>query len=256
MTKDEIKDSGLLEQYVLGLLDAEELALVEEHIARFPDLKQDIKEIESALHMYAQAMGINPREGLEDQIIESARASGRPGLGSNLSNMVPKTWLWAASIFGVGLLISLFSLFSIKNELSKLQNEFAVSKSDCETLVEDQNKTIELLQKLNNPDTKKLNMSATPGFPETELLFYLNPESKENFIQVKKLPLVAQGEVYQLWSLKDGEAPIPLSTFKGELGDIIPVEFVDNTLTYAITIEPEGGSQSPNLAKLICTVGV
>ena len=256
MTKEEIKESGLLEQYVLGLLDVEELALVEEHIARFPELKQDIREIESALQMYAQAMGIQPRPGLEEQIIESARVSGRSVPGSHLSKMVPKAWLWAASIFGIGLLISLFSLFALKNELTNVQKEYAIAKSDCETLVDDQNKTIEVLQKLNNPDTKKLNMNATPGFPETELLFYLNPESKENFIQVKKLPVVAQGEVYQLWSLKDGEAPIPLSTFTGENGDIIPVEFVDNTATYAITIEPQGGSQSPNLSKLICTVGV
>lgn len=258
MTKEEIKDSGLLEQYALGLLSEEELLTVEQHLSLFPDLKLELREIESALHMYAKAMGIAPRPELEGQIMDSIKAQSPPirETVGKIKPMASRTWLVAASVLGLGLLISLFSLFSLKNELNDLKSEYAVATTDCDNIVQDQNKTIELLQKLNNPDMKKHNMSATAGFPETQLFFYINPESKENFIQIQKLPLIAQGEIYQLWSLKDGIAPIPLSTFGGKVGDIIPVDFEDNTLTYAITIEPTGGSLSPNLAKLICTVGV
>jgi anti-sigma-K factor RskA len=34
------------------------------------------------------------------------------------------------------------------------------------------------------------------------------------------------------------------------------VDFIDKTATYAITIEPKGGSKSPTLENLIGTMGV
>ena len=48
---------------------------------------------------------------------------------------------------------------------------------------------------------------------------------------------------------------MPLNVF-ADKNTIIPVDFIDQTATYAITIEPKGGSQSPSLDKLIGTMGV
>ena len=69
------------------------------------------------------------------------------------------------------------------------------------------------------------------------------------------LPDIASDQAFQLWSLKDGADPMPLDVF-ADKNKIIEVAFVDNTATYAITIEPKSGSKSPTLEKLIGTIGV
>lgn len=249
MTIEEIRSSGLLEQYVLGLLDENEVAQVETALASFPELKADIREIEQALHQYAKAMGISPRPELEDEIIESAKPKQVPAVRS-------MKWLYAAAVLALGLVVSLWSLFLSNKEVDRLQTSLNESQEACRTLVEEQFNTIQTLKKLNDPDARKLNMSSTPAYAETQLLFFINDVSKENFIQISQLPAIASGEVYQLWSLREGEAPMPLSTFTGSPGEVIPVEYIDQTLTYAITIEPSGGSTTPTLSKLISTVGV
>lgn len=262
MTIEEIRSSELLELYVLDLLSEEEKLQVDGYLSQFPALKGDVLEIEKALHQYAKSMGIPPRAGLEDQIIESVRASserkpidpkggGQPGGGKGFNFMPLLGGLLALSLIGI-----IWILNDANAKYEALQKQYDASQVKCDSTKQDQLLTIELLRKLNDPDSKKLIMSATPGFPETQLIFHINGNSKENYIEVRKLPLIADGEVFQLWSLKEGVPPIPLSTFTGNAEDILPVDFENGTGTYAITIEPKGGSQSPNLAKLICTVGV
>ena len=101
-----------------------------------------------------------------------------------------------------------------------------------------------------------LNMTPTSGYPETQLLFHINTVDRQNFIQVQNLPGIAANQAFQLWSLKPGVDPIPLTVFKQGDDFIIPVDFEEGTGTYAITIEAEGGAQVPTLERLIGTVTV
>ncbi len=60
MTINEIRGSGLLELYVIGSLEEEELTIVENAILTYPTLKEDIREIEYALFEVANAYAIPP----------------------------------------------------------------------------------------------------------------------------------------------------------------------------------------------------
>lgn len=263
MTVEEIRLSGLLEYYVLDLLSEQERLEVEGYLVQFPELRKDKIDIEHALQNYARSMSIPPREGVEENILESVRQMDAKKMpkddnssmktGNNgLSNLIP----WITGLLGLSLLVALWSIFNLNSKYNTLKSDYAESQTKCDSLKEDQNKTIDILRRLNDPDSRKLIMSPTPGFAETQLLFYINDNTKENYIQIRNLPLIAENEVFQLWSLKDGVNPIPLTTFRGDGTDILPVDFENGTGTYAITIEPRGGSLTPNLAKLICTVGV
>ena len=74
--------------------------------------------------------------------------------------------------------------------------------------------------------------------------------------QCRSLPAIASNESYQLWSMKPDQAPIPLTVFQGDEGVFIPVDYEENTGTYAITVESFGGVESPTLENLVATVGV
>ena len=98
--------------------------------------------------------------------------------------------------------------------------------------------------------------AATDNYSETKLILHYNPSDRRNYIQVSNLPTLEAGQAFQLWSLKDGVDPIPLTVFSKEDGDLIPVDFEEGTGTYAITIEKAGGVDSPTLTRLIGTAGV
>jgi len=60
MNLTEIRESGLLELYIYGSLENEELVLVVEALAKYPELKQDLEEIESALLQHAEIHAVQP----------------------------------------------------------------------------------------------------------------------------------------------------------------------------------------------------
>lgn len=62
MNLNEIKDTGLLELYVLDALNEQEVQMVEQAIAAHPEIDTEIKEIETALEVYAYANAIKPLE--------------------------------------------------------------------------------------------------------------------------------------------------------------------------------------------------
>jgi len=50
----EIRESGMLELYAAGELSGREMAVVEEHILKFPVLSEDLVTIGNALESYAR----------------------------------------------------------------------------------------------------------------------------------------------------------------------------------------------------------
>ena len=69
-------------------------------------------------------------------------------------------------------------------------------------------------------------------------------------LMADKLPNVPRGKAYQLWFIVGKNPPMPGKTFspdsagKGVLKDQMPKEALDSAI-FAITLEPEGGSNAP-----------
>ncbi len=60
MTRDELKRSGLLDQYVLGLLGPEQSAEVEQLMGEDPFLQQEVDRLRGELDAYADSRNIGP----------------------------------------------------------------------------------------------------------------------------------------------------------------------------------------------------
>lgn len=60
MSIEKIRESGLLELYIIGDLEEVEVKLVEDTIEKYPILKQDLQEIEITLERYALQHAIEP----------------------------------------------------------------------------------------------------------------------------------------------------------------------------------------------------
>jgi anti-sigma-K factor RskA len=73
---------------------------------------------------------------------------------------------------------------------------------------------------------------------------------------VRNLPDIADNQTFELWSLKTGQAPARMDLFEDPATGLVEVGFIEGTEIYAITIEADGGVDSPTMANLIGTVGV
>ena len=97
----------------------------------------------------------------------------------------------------------------------------------------------------------KISLQPTPKYPNSVISIFSVPTAGKNYLKLDIPPPLADNQIYQLWSLKGTDNPIPLDLFEGDNSKIIEVAFVANTDAYAITIEPAGGSQVPTMENLV-----
>jgi anti-sigma-K factor RskA len=270
MTINEIRDSGLLELYVLGALSGSELAQVEAALIQYPELKADINNIERTLQSYATAHAIQPNPLLKNKILEEARKTpSDPNLSNsqagNTTTKNPPPTGNSGFNFLKGLLAILsmlcvflaYNWFNSNQEKQQLENRNQRDLEVCDSIREASTKQYALYQDLTNPNNKIISNAPIPKYPETEIYFYHNPVDKKNYLQLSSLPPIDNNtQSYQLWSIKGTDPPRPLDVFQSDGDKVIPVQHIDGTQVYAITIERKGGVQSPTLDDLIGTFAI
>lgn len=259
MNIEEIRSSGLLEYYVLGLLSKAEMQEVESYLVQFPELKQDFLSIQNAMQYYAQSHGIAPKDSLKPKVFDTIKSKGvkmSENASTNVSGGSKKSSILPLLLCGLVTVGALAYAWGKIDSYNKLDADYQALRVECDSLNNVQTKRIKTIDKLSERNNRATYFAATDNYKETKLIFHHNIDTKENFIQIQNLPEIPDGMAFQLWSLKEGLDPIPLTVFNTNDGNIVPVDFEDGTGTYAITIEKAGGVQSPTLTRLIGTVGV
>lgn len=258
----EIRESGLLELYVIGDCTDSEVATVENAINQFPELKNDLYQIGASLEKYARISAIQPSEGLKEQFITEAKR--RENLAPKDSapqqldkvSTVPKVPMWLGGLLAALSLLLGYLFFNGQSDLDRLQQEYDRYKIACDSIQQAAQIQYALNEQLNDPANTLLAMAATDKYSETDLFIIHNRDRQLNFLQVQNLPSITDDQSFQLWSIKEGQDPIPLTVFQGDEGFVVPIDFETDTNVYAITIETRGGATSPNLDNLIGTVNM
>ena len=268
MNLEEIRNSGLLESYVIGLLSGRQLDEVEQHIRDYPELNSDLSEIQRSFRAYAEINGIQPRPELLDKILDEARGGQTTPTNTNSPKDIPDgggrgpffiPFLLFAALALAGAwwgYSNMNDYETLDGEYSDLEQEYNEYQLVCDSLTADNAELRAMMNTITNPGNRIIQLTPTGNFAATNLYLHTNAELQINYIQAMTLPSIAANQAFQLWSLKDGQNPIPLTVFADSENQIIPVDFEEGTGTYAITIEDEDGAQVPNLEQLIGTIGV
>lgn len=249
MTLNEIRESGLLELYVLGELSEKDENIVNEALTEFPELQTDIKEISAALTTYAQANAIPAPNSLYESIESQIKDSKSNNSGGSSSN----SWIWILSVLALGFLSYGIYQNLLKSQLAEENQRILV---DCEEENDEMREQLDFYQEIHDKENTIYAVAATDKYPETKLYLHKNNATNKNFLQIQNLPEITADQSYQLWSLKANQDPIPLDVFNPEGDAFLEVENVEDTNTYAITIEPRGGRQTPTLENLIGTFAI
>ncbi len=244
MSIKDIRESGLLELYVLGDLSAVENKTVENYLLEFPELNGDIDEIRSGLELYDKVHATDPPAG----IIESILATAPPPRTTRVvKNKIPAYMYGLLGLLTALLIAGIFYHFHVVSEKDQLIVE-------CERLRNDSQSSNDLYASILDGDNQMVIGQSTDKFSSAETVLILNEQEQRAFINARSLPSINANQQFQLWSLKGGLDPRPLDVFDGVDATFLEVEFVPATDAYAITIEPRGGSTTPNLDDLITVV--
>lgn len=252
MNIKEYISSGILELYVYGALTEEESAGVTRMMKEYPEVKAEVEEIEKALIELSAAAA--PGDTLPLMPAVERAQQQEKQIGSKRTNWTAYLG-WAASlIFLVGLFFIYYQNVELRRSLQALEAENAQIETQIANAREDAEKTRELLDVLRSRNILQISLDGQDPAPEAFATAYWDKKNNITYIDAVELPAPPQGMVYQVWSLK--MQPLTptsiglLESFEEDKNKIFRLENVNASEGFGITLEPEGGSETPTLERL------
>ncbi|MCR9099527.1 MAG: anti-sigma factor [bacterium] len=255
MNKDKFLQTGLLEQYVLGLTDEEETAVVKQYADTFPEVQSEIDQMREALDQYAKQYAVMPPEELKSRVMhgveqadqQSDADAGAPGPARSGSN-------WMGAVFLAVLIGASLFLYrgkaAAERDLASLENRYIVFQEECERQKAALQQEQQVFATLTHEATVPVRLQATGLQANAEAVAYLNGLEKVAYINAGLLPELPTGKTYQLWADVEGEM-INMGVLQQQNKGLQAVSYIDHAESLNITIEPEGGSAKPTVEQLV-----
>ncbi len=261
MEPKEFISSGLIELYACGCLNDDEAAEVELFIRNYPEVRNEYNEIQKALYLSASQIPLIPNENIRKSLLEKVKV--QPELNKYQKNSFhPEKdfgyirYLAAAS--AAFLVISLITNFFLWNKLKVAESEIAslnvekkIITQDYEAVNRKLSQSSHDMQIMKDRNYKMVELKGMEKSPGSSAAAFWNPDSKKLFIQVSNLPPPPPHMQYQLWALDNGK-PEDAGTMAVDPSDksLHPMKNVENADAFAITLEPEGGSKTPDMSEM------
>ena len=107
-------------------------------------------------------------------------------------------------------------------------------------------------QVLRNDEYKAVALAGTKTAPTARARVLFNATTHKVYVDVRSLPALPAGKQYQLWALDKGKpvdaGVLTLATATGE--GLQHMKDIANAQTFAMTVEPAGGSINPTLSTM------
>lgn len=262
MNIEEYIASGILELYVLGELSPAEMAEVEEKSARYPEVQQELDRIQDTLRHLALQSAVDPRPALKNDILDQIEASATPAADNqSLKNTgkQSKTISWlqygiAASI-ALAIVATLAAFYfrsqwkSTEQLLNSLQAQNQQIAQQYEAASHEVQQLSQDLSIVSDPDFRAVKMEGLEPAPNSVALVYWNPNSNQVYLKVDEMPVNSSDKQYQLWAIVDGK-PVSAGVFdvtNNEPQQLIAMQDISDASAFAVTLEPQGGSESPTM---------
>jgi anti-sigma-K factor RskA len=232
----------MYELYALGVLEQEERTAIDEHLERkcevcTPGVKR-AAAVNAAILSFVP--DVEPSRGLRTRVIASV------GGGSKAFSWWP---VWAVATAGLAVAAMTFYF-----EQRDSNTQLAQAKQTLSDRTIEANKASQILEFLNQPETKAVGFRGTEPAPPRGN-FFVNPRSGVLMI-ASNLPKLDAGKTYEMWLIPKGKNPVPAGLFRlDERGGAVhlqagPID-VAAMAAVAVSLEPESGSAQPTTKPII-----
>ncbi len=88
-------------------------------------------------------------------------------------------------------------------------------------------------------------MKGTANAPASMAYVYWNESTKEVYLSIQIMKELSESNQYQLWAIIDGK-PVDAGVFDADISGLLKMKDIGSgAATFAVTIEPRGGKESP-----------
>ena len=256
MTEVEIIESGKLELYVCGALPESEALELQQSIASSMALQKEVEIIEASYISLAENVAPPLSAVVWTYILDAI------GKVKSIDSGTSSSTNWAAITGWAAAIAAICGLFWMLNQNNELERDVQITTTENtelqETLTDAEERqllTEGILADIRSDNFKTVPLPANPAVvPEAFAKAYYNSDDNIAYIDAAKLPPAPKGKVYQVWALK--MQPLTPNSM-GLLEDLTALkpglykfENFPEAEGFGITLEPEGGSESPTLTQL------
>ncbi|MAL61316.1 MAG: anti-sigma factor [Flavobacteriaceae bacterium] len=252
---EDIIESGTLELYVTGALSQREAMEVEDILEEYPEVKREVEKIEAALMNLSYDDSFTIPNSVWEGVLNSIQGVRKLNVPKKSTNWSMMTGWAAAIVFLLGIFWMLKENNTLENQVRVTSTQNAVLKGKVSTTEEALASSQELLDIIRSKDYREINLPGNVAVsPESYAKVYYNDKDKIAYIDARGLPTPPSGKVYQVWSLiMDPLTPRSvglLDNYESTDTKVFKLENIPDPEAFGITLEPEGGSESPTLNQL------
>ncbi len=228
----------LYELYVLGALESEEAAEIDQHVRS--SCEYCLQHIQDAVSVTAALSGIAEPHTPPARLRRRAIAAVQPG------EQRSRGWLLAVAALGAACAALLIIAIWTGSSLSKYRQQISSLEAERTQLQE-------AVQILSRSETRAVKFGLAENQPHGRV--FVNPNSGVVFVG-SQLPKLAGDRTFQLWLIPGKGAPESAGVFRpNSAGDVVSVrqQPVDTSRIQAIavSVEPRGGSPAPTTKPIL-----
>ncbi|HEB61735.1 MAG TPA: hypothetical protein ENI82_01155 [Bacteroidetes bacterium] len=251
MDKEDLLNSGLLKEYVLGLASPEEVEMIEDLCAKHPEINRKICQLQDSMENYCCMESVPAAKKCNGSLWASEEANA----GLNNYHNTQSNFPWVTSVMILGLAgLSFFFYQNHKNakaELAFFSREMGRLKNQCSDLQQKNSTVITQCQFLKNIGTDRIYLKGTAQAPTARAVIYWNENIQEAYLNIIDLPKKMKGHQYYAWANVNGKF-VKMCRLENpqKNSNLIKLPFQKDCKAFVITLEEFEETTQPNLEKI------
>lgn len=240
--------------YALGDLQGENRIALEKHLEDCASCRRELEQLRGDMALLALSAPVSsPSPRARERLMNAiSREPHRAGISK------PRNWRGLIPYFAAAVLALVAVVFSMENrKLHRQLADLRASSAEQHAQLEQVRRT---LAALTSPDTIRVTLVAVKAPPQPQgKAFYLRSRGTLIFL-ANNLPQLPAHKAYELWLIPRAGAPLAAGVFKPDAhgsATVVnpPLPLGVEAKTFAITVEPEQGSQAPTSAIIMVGTG-
>src|SRR5216684_7164790 len=246
----------LYEEYALGVLEGEERAEVEAHLARAcPHCTPGIEKARWVVAQLAQmSPEAQPPQSLKRKILDAVKSTGNVAEIAKASPIRAAFPVWAWAAAAALAILTGYSIRQMGNQnaqLAELRRQMRIATLQNKALQDQLELGRQITSVMMSPDSMPLKlMPKDKNMPMVHA--YLHPHMGVA-LTADQMPAIPAARTLQLWTVPKNGKPMSVAIFhpdsQGQIAIVAPVNMPMNEIAMlAVTEEPAGGSPQPTTA--------
>ncbi|MES2618191.1 MAG: anti-sigma factor, partial [Bacteroidota bacterium] len=221
MNLEELKNSDLLDLYLMGQLPEDKSLEVEMLLEKYPELLLETNDSKDALAMYGAEYNTAPRPELKSKVMGAISALNNETVSEVKAERAPQksnSFNWYSIAASVLLLVTVgltYTLVQKNARIDELSNKLAANETQLAENNTQFSSMRETLDALYENNVQQVKLKSTDPAKNTFATFFYNKATHKVMIHQGNLEKRTDDMQYQVWALIDGK-PYSAGVFDAE----------------------------------------